>query len=1003
MQPYLNYATMYRNFTIFLFLIGLFGAINLHAQELSGTAAAHRIKGAVRIRLEANGTEPVFVVFDESKAAGLDEITRLQQHIFGGRPEDTWKLIRSEDDRIGMTHVRYQQQYRELDVEGQVYIFHAKEGKIISANGHFLPAIHISTTPVLTAEKALMLAAAGMKQPFALEHAEHSEAHLVVLPLDRRPVLAYKCELFSRKPLVNQIIYVDANDGKILHEVSQICSTDVPGTAVTHFSGTQPIVTDQVSNGFLLRESGRGNGIETYNNSTQALYFDADNHWDNVNASNDQFAGDAHFGVETAYDFFHDHFGRDSYDNNGGVIRSYINDVNISLNASWLGGTENAMYYGNGNSDYFPFVSLEIIGHELSHGVTEYSAGLQYWNESGALNESFSDIFGITIRFLNTPAVATWYCGDQLVRPGASGAAPFRNMSNPNEFASPDTYGGMFFNNGDIVHYNSGIQNFWYYLLVEGGTGTNDIGNTYGVTGIGLEDAMQIAYRNLAYYLTPTSTFSDARNGAEQAAIDLFGICSLQQIQTINAWYAVGVGGNNPSFQPVASYTTSNDFSCEAPLNTQFFGNGDYLSYYWDFGDGNTSTLKNPTHIYDNAGYYTITLIVSNQLSCIHPDTLIVPNGIVIDTINPVAAFTIAGVIASQSPVTFMDQSLYGPFSWEWDLGDGNTSTLRNPAHTYADTGSYTVTLIVHNCYGSDTLIQVVQVMRHYLVCEDTWVTSASGVIFDAGGPNGDYTPGTCMLSIRPCNASLITLTIDEFVMDPDGILITDGIESLAYLTGTLSQTTFTSITGRLEIYYYADTIPDGLPGFRISYTSEPVILDSNSAAVNAIPSTSCPGEIVSFYDASEHRPVSWFWNFGDGEVSYLKNPEHAYQDAGTYNVTLTVTYCDGFKDTDTISYFVYCDDTGLHELSSGNLLKIFPNPSKGLLTLSADVMVFNAEMRVYDLSGREVYRHDADEVSPQGTSIDIGRLSNGQYILETIYELNGAMTLERYKIQVQH
>jgi Zn-dependent metalloprotease/PKD repeat protein len=994
--------------TIFLVFTGFFGAASFSAQELTGKAAEQRIPGAVRIRLEANGAEPTFVIFDESKTVGLKEITVLQQHVFGRRPEDTWKWVRSEDDRIGTTHVRYQQQYRQIDVEGQVYIFHAKGEKIVSANGHFLPNIQLSTTPAITQEKALLLAAAGMKQPLALEQAEQTEVQLVVLPLGRKPVLAYKCILFSRKPLVNQIVYVDAQNGKILREASQICSNDVPGTAVTHFSGIQPIVADQVGNGFLLRESGRGNGIETYNHEMLQLYPDADNHWNNVNATMDEFAGDVHFGMEATYDFFHDYFGRNSYDNNGGVIRSYVNEMSVEVNAYWSGGFDNTMHYGPGNSNYFPVTSLEIAGHELSHGVTEYSAGLQYLEQSGALNESFSDIFGATIRFLEAPSVATWFIGDQLLRPGGSGEMAFRNMSDPNQFFCPDTYGGLYFNAGDIVHYDSGIQNFWYYLLVEGGTGTNDIGHAYQVTGIGLEDALQITYRNLAYYLTPTSTFEDARYGAEQAAADLFGMCSQQQLQTINAWYAVGVGGSELLFQPTASYTVSNNFACEGPLGTQFFGGGDYSSYHWDFGDGNTSSLQNPTHLYENTGHYPITLIVSNEGGCIFPDTLIVPNGIVVDEIDPVAAFTTAGAVAAHSPFTFIDQSLYGPISWEWDFGNGDTSTLMNPMHMYADSGTYTVTLIVHNCHGSDTLTKVIEVMQHYVLCADAIVDSPSGVIFDPGGPDGDYLPsgGVCELVIRPCNASLITLTIDAFSMsESDGLVILDGVQWVETFTGNVSPITLTTTSGVFYLQYIADEIPDGLPGFQISYTSELAVTDENSTDAYISPFMSYVGQVVNFYNSSEYSGVGWFWDFGDGSFSYDENPQYTYQEPGTYPVTLTVTYCDGSTDKDSVSYFVCCGEggVGMQELSTGKLLKVYPNPSNGVLTLSAETILTGVAMHIYDLSGREIYYQELDQVLPKGITIDIGTLSNGQYVLETLYEFNGSVILERNRIQVQH
>ncbi len=210
-------------------------------------------------------------------------------------------------------------------------------------------------------------------------------------------------------------------------------------------------------------------------------------------------------------------------------------------------GDGSRMTYGDGNASASALVSLDIVGHEISHAVTEYSAGLVYSYESGALNESFSDIFGQSIEFTTFPETASWNLGDEIYYDGVS---MIRSMSNPNAEGQPDTYHGdlWYYGSGDNggVHYNSGVQNFWYYLLVEGGTGTNDNGYSYQVNGIGLEAAQQIAYRNLTVYLTSTSDYADARIGSEQAALDLYGAGSDEYAAVVAAWNAVGVASSEP-------------------------------------------------------------------------------------------------------------------------------------------------------------------------------------------------------------------------------------------------------------------------------------------------------------------------------------------------------------------------------------------------------------------------------------------------------------------------
>ena len=277
---------------------------------------------------------------------------------------------------------------------------------------------------------------------------------------------------------------------------------------------------------------------------------------------------DAHWGMEKTIDFYREKFNRNCYDNQGSVVYQLVNQPSTPLgllggmhaNACALGGHEPAiMVYGMGeisvNSELMtkstnPFVSLDIMAHEYSHLVTTKNGngGLQYSGESGALNESFSDIMGLSVL-----KYATGYTGWLLGADIMIYLSNIRSMDNPNNGQDgmkpqPDTYDGLYWLKPDTlidnggVHTNSGVQNHWFYLLTEGGNGTNDVNHTFNVTGIGIDKAVQIAYRNLIYYLTPEATHEDARNGSIQAAIDLYGIDSQEHQSVMNAWYAVGVG-----------------------------------------------------------------------------------------------------------------------------------------------------------------------------------------------------------------------------------------------------------------------------------------------------------------------------------------------------------------------------------------------------------------------------------------------------------------------------
>jgi len=215
--------------------------------------------------------------------------------------------------------------------------------------------------------------------------------------------------------------------------------------------------------------------------------------------------------------------------------------------------------YGDGDNNLFSSLTApDVVAHEMGHGVTSFSADLIYSYESGALNESFSDIFGeVAERYMR--GSNDWLMGAEFtVR---TGKTTLRNMSNPNDPTAltqqPDTYHGDFwyYGSGDYggVHYNSGVQNYWFYLLSEGGSGINDNGDAFNISGIGMAKAANIAYYNLTNYLGQTSQYADARAGAIQAAINLYGPGSDEALQTEAAWCAVGVGTCNNTPPPPPS------------------------------------------------------------------------------------------------------------------------------------------------------------------------------------------------------------------------------------------------------------------------------------------------------------------------------------------------------------------------------------------------------------------------------------------------------------------
>ncbi len=389
--------------------------------------------------------------------------------------------------------------------------------------------------------------------------------------------LAYKLDIYAQYPMSRQIVFVDAVSGKILGKRDLIHATNAAGSAVTAYSGTQAITTDYTGTTYRLRETGRGNGINTYNMKAAGTSYaaavdftDADNNWNNVNTNKDQYATDGHWGTEKTYDYYFTKFNRSSVDNAGFALNSYVHTNLVAfgygdnVNAFWDGSR---MTYGDGNATYSPLTALDICGHEITHGVTERTSNLAYSNESGAMNEGFSDIFGTAIEFYAKGTSGNWTIGENI---GAS----FRSMSNPNAFSQPDTYQGTYWYTGTAdnggVHTNSGVLNYWFYLLSVGGSGTNDKGTAFNVAGIGIDKAAAIAYRTNTFYLISTSNYASARTNAIKSAEDLYGVGSIEATQTGCAFAAVGVGtctSGTPTCASPTSLSTTSITTSSATLN----------------------------------------------------------------------------------------------------------------------------------------------------------------------------------------------------------------------------------------------------------------------------------------------------------------------------------------------------------------------------------------------------------------------------------------------------
>ena len=532
--------------------------------------------------------KPTFIRFDQTKIKSdmknVKDFLRQQYH-FNSNVDFR---LKNEEHHSEIKYQKLQQYYKGVKVVYGEMVVSSKQDNLKSLNGHFVEINDLSITPQLSEQAALQ---AALDQIGARKYAWQDEnfenmlkneqqnssasnypvGELVVIEKDLlgehpTPVLAYRFDIYTLDPLGRNEYYIAANTGEVVF-VNPIM-LHVQGTATTRYSGNRTIETQQNGSTFRLRDLTRGNGITTWNmndgllNTSTATHFtDSNNTWTAAefnNANQDNAALDAHWGAEMTYDYFSQRHNRNSIDNAGFALNSYVHvaerkedeTIGPMNNAFWDG---QRMQYGDGDGIAFsPLTSIDVIAHEIGHGFCARTAGLINEREQGAINEGLSDIWGAMVEFFAAPEKQTYLMGEDI----CLSEDALRSMSNPNLFDQPDTYGGDFWfevNNctpttgtegNDLcgIHTNSGVMNRWFFLLAEGGSGTNDIGNDYSVIGIGKNQAAAIVYRAESVYFTSTTNFAEARAATIEAAEDLYGTYSSTPFRVALAWFAVGVG-----------------------------------------------------------------------------------------------------------------------------------------------------------------------------------------------------------------------------------------------------------------------------------------------------------------------------------------------------------------------------------------------------------------------------------------------------------------------------
>lgn len=448
------------------------------------------------------------------QAAAIQFLREITSRTFTGAGTEDFVVTRQEADSLGQVHIKVQQRLRGLPVVGGELVVHAdaKTGAVHLVNGNFAPDRGLPRSPAIEAGEAME--SALREGDFASWEILEKPSLTYVIGPDDATYLAWAALVRYKGEEGVEVdrVFADATNGSLVTRHPQIHRIKDRRTYTANNSSNLPGT-------LLITEGG---------------------------SSADTIAQTAHNYAGTTYDYYWNRHGRDSLNGAGMTLISsvhYVDPISGTNNAFWTGSQ---MAYGDGDGvTYGPFGNgLDVVAHELTHGVTQYTTNLAYQNESGALNEALSDIFGAaTEAWARGLSANTWRMGEDVYTPGTPGDA-FRYMNNPTQDGSsrdyyPSRYTGTADHGG--VHWNSGIANLAFYLLVQGGQHPRGV-TSYTVTGIGLLKAERIFYRvQSALLITSNGNFEAMRNATAQAARDLYGPSEVASVHA--AWCAVGVPG----------------------------------------------------------------------------------------------------------------------------------------------------------------------------------------------------------------------------------------------------------------------------------------------------------------------------------------------------------------------------------------------------------------------------------------------------------------------------
>lgn len=919
-------------------------------------------------------------------------------------PESDLKIEKAETDQLGMMHFKSVQLYKGIEIYGSQSTLHIdtkKERftgtvKKISNNVDVIPELNKDEAIEKTIDHLKQITVYNDLSKKAKEYLKYDvpESKLVVYQKPGKEfTLAYEIEI---RPNVIELwkYFIDAHTGEVLHHFNST-KTDGPATANAYDLNNQlRVINTYLENGSYLLADLSQPMYNPNNGDGMILTFDANNtstrqldySWISSpnNTWSDAKAVSAHANMIATYKYFLNTFGRNSVNGDGGTLIAFINvaddDGSSMANAFWNG---EAAFFGNGGGYFKPLSGAQdVISHELGHGVVGNTAILEYYAQSGAINETYADVFGSMVDRED------WLIGEDIVNTQYFPSGALRNMSNPHNGAVYQDWNGgwqpahvseMYIGEDDNagVHRNSSIGNFAYYQIA---------------SNISKEKAEQIFYRALVFYLTKNSQFIDFRIAVVQAAKDLYGENSAEAREAAKAFDQVGIYDEgtvekevdyevNSGEDFLMSYDT--DILSDATLYKSTVNAENFVQITATDMKGKVSITDDGSALVfaatDDYMKYIIMdgdYIEEGNLSndAFWDNVAISKDGNRVAGISTEVDTTIYVFNLASDPVTGMKFKLYNPTTSHYNTNAGGV--LYADVIEFDHTGEY----LLYDACNVFSSTSAEDIYYWDIGFMKVWDNQTN----DFGDGRIEKLFGSLPEKISVGNPvfsknSPYIIAFDYFDNENENYAILGantqtGDIGIIFNNSTLGYPSFSKYDDKIAFSYEdawgAEKVAViNLANDKINASGEdatalindakwPVYYTTGERALGLMPmsnftvdykSGSAPMEI-QFIDLSMYEPAGWQWSFEGGTpaTSSEQNPLVTYNTPGSYQVALKV-WNDFGENTKIKQGYINIFPTAVDDFA-GNRISFYPNPANDELFVNCQQ---NFEVRIYDLNGR--------------------------------------------------